>query len=158
MLPFAVLLMTVGIILLCIEVAMPGFGVLGISGFAFVLISAVVTILNVPFGLFIVAGELALLFVVALILFKYIRKNQFYGKIILDENLNDEQKPIGDYNAFLGKTGAAKTSLRPHGTVDFNGLSIDVFSDGSYIPEGARVKVVDVSQNGRVIVTRLLEQ
>jgi membrane-bound ClpP family serine protease len=146
-----ILLLAIGAALLCAEMFMPGFGVCGITGVVLIIISSVITVLTVPYGIFIVLGEVGLVGVTMTMAFNYIRKRQLYGKLILDETLNYEEKEIGDLDFFMGKEGVAKTALRPFGSVDFNGVAIEVCSDGTYIPEATKVRVVSVS-NQKIVV------
>ena len=57
-----------------------------------------------------------------------------------------------DMNYFLDKTGTTLTVLRPSGTIDLDGVKLDVVSQGEYIEKGAEVKIIKVE--GRKIVVR----
>ena len=54
----------------------------------------------------------------------------------------------------LGATGEAQTPLRPAGTAVFAGDPVQVVARGRLLPQGTRVKVVDVTGN-RVVVEEL---
>ena len=53
--------------------------------------------------------------------------------------------------ALLGAIGVTTTVLRPAGTVQFGEEFVDVVSDGSFIPPGTRVQVVEV-EGVRIVV------
>lgn len=57
---------------------------------------------------------------------------------------------------FLDKKGTTLTVLRPAGTVDFDGVKLDVVSEGDFIPKDTEVKVIKVE--GRRIVVRQIRK
>ena len=74
--------------------------------------------------------------------------------LILKDSLSKESGYIGteDLEYFVGKEGIALTVLRPAGTAEFDGVRLDVVSEGDYIPKNSRVKIIQVT--GRRIVVR----
>ena len=44
----------------------------------------------------------------------------------------------------VGREGVSLTPLRPSGNGDFDGEKLDVVSDGAFIPQGARIRIVRV--------------
>ena len=52
----------------------------------------------------------------------------------------------------LGAEGVAETELRPSGIARLNGRRSDVVADGEFIPQGTRVRVIEVSGNRIVVV------
>ena len=146
-----IILLVIGTILICIEMFMPGFGVWGISGIVLVVASVVITVATVPFGWFIVLAEITAVTVVLYAVFLYVRRKQLYRKIILDETLAEDVKLIGSLEFFLGKEGITRTPLRPFGEAIFNGIPLEVVSNGSYISENTCVKVTSLDGQ-RVIV------
>lgn len=154
MILLAVILLLAGCGFLVAEMFIPGFGFFGISGIIMLVVSSFLTALAFPFGIFIMLGEIVLIGLFIYLISIYLRKKQFRGKLILDETLNFDKRDIGDLDYFMGKEGVTKTSLRPFGVVDFNGIDIEVCSDGAYITENKRVKVTGIKQN-TVIVKQL---
>lgn len=149
-------LLFLGIALLVIEAFIPGFGVLGVSGIAAIIISSVIVVFTVPFGPFIVIGEIIVLAFAIYMLFKFLKKNQLYNKLILNETLNSEKKDIGNLEYYIGKEGVTKTSLRPFGTVDFDGVTVEVCSDSGYVEAQKSVVVTEIS--GQKIMVKLLNK
>ncbi|MCL2699247.1 MAG: hypothetical protein FWE68_02955 [Defluviitaleaceae bacterium] len=146
-----IILLILGTILICIEMFLPGFGICGIAGTALVIASGAITIATVPYGLFIVLAQVSAVAIVIYAAFVYAKRKQLHSKIILDETLAEDVNPIGGLEFFLGKEGVTRTPLRPFGEGVFNGASLQVVSDGSYIPENTRVKVTSVDGQ-RVLV------
>jgi membrane-bound serine protease (ClpP class) len=152
MITICLMLLILGLICLVAETFIPGFGVFGISGIALMVAAAVLAVMYVPFGWFFVLAEGALLALLLFLMFRHIKKRQLQGKLIMNETLNEDTPQMGDLNFFLGKEGVAKTSLRPFGDVDFNGVNAEVSTSGEYVDKGSRVKVVEIQHN-KIIVT-----
>ncbi len=157
MVTLVLILLILGVTLLCIELFAPGFGLLGISGIILFIVSSVLTVLYIPMGLMIVLAELIVLAIAMYAIVSYVRKKQLYGKLILNETLNTDQTDIGDLSFFMGKEGVTKTTLRPFGIADFNGIHLEVCSDGPYVPQKRKVKVCEIVKN-KVVVRMIDEQ
>ena len=56
-----------------------------------------------------------------------------------------------DLNYLLGKQGIAASDLRPTGTGDFDGIELDVISEGKYILKGTKL-IIDKVQGSKLIV------
>jgi len=70
------------------------------------------------------------------------------------EGSEDATAASGQYEALavlLGAVGTSATALRPAGMARFGDAFVDVVSEGSYIPAGARVQVIEIEGN-RVVV------
>ena len=149
---FPVVLLIIGTVLICMEMFIPGFGICGISGILLVVISAVITVYSVPFGAFFVLAQISAIAIILYAVFQYAKRKQLYSKIILDETLAEDVHPIGDLEFFLGKEGVTRTPLRPFGEAIFNGIPLEVVTNGSYIAGNMRVKVTSIDGQ-RVIVS-----
>jgi len=155
MLIWAIVLLVVGIFILVVDVYIEGFGVLGVVALVLVTASLFLTVLFVPFGQFIVLGKLVLMVPGAFLFFRFLKTRQLDGRFILTETLAEDKIDVSGLEYFLGKEGITKTALRPQGKADFNGADVEVSSDSKYIPEGKRVKVVDVK--GKKVLVALIE-
>jgi membrane-bound serine protease (ClpP class) len=71
------------------------------------------------------------------------------------ESTDGEEPPalpgVTQAAALLGAVGTAATMLRPAGMAMFGEQYVDVVTEGSFIPAGARVQVVEVEGN-RIVV------
>lgn len=150
----AITLLLIGIACLFIEVFVPGFGVFGISGIISIIVSSIITVIFIPFGIIIVVSEIIIIALLMIAILNYIKRHQLHGKIILDESLNYEKNEMGDLDYFVGKEGITKTPLKPFGNVDFNGVTIEAYSDGEYIQSHEKVKVINVHEN-KIYVKKL---
>lgn len=155
MLIWAIVLLVIGLSILVVDVYIEGFGILGIVGLVVVAISLFITVAYVPFGQFIVLGKIVLLVPGSFLFFRFLKSRQLDGKLILTETLAEDKIDVSGLEYFMGKEGITKTALRPQGTADFNGAGVEVCSESKYIPEGKRVKVVDVK--GKKVLVALIE-
>ncbi|MGF7056377.1 NfeD family protein [Brassicibacter mesophilus] len=147
-----------GFVFIIIEMFVPGFGVPGALGIAFLVIGIIVTANTVLEALILIMIILAVLGILISVILNSASKGKLSGKIVLSTAMKNEDGYIGtsDMQYFLNKQGTAITVLRPAGTVDFDGVKLDVVSEGDYIAKGAVVKVIKVS--GRRIVVRKIDE
>jgi len=144
-------LFILAVVLLLTEGWSTGFGFFGVPGLIALAVSIFITIVFVPFGLFIVVGVLVFSIPIDIAIIKYLRKRQLYGKLILTEVLEDDKNDTAGLEYFIGKEGITKTALRPYGQADFNGTKVEVCSDSNYIPQNKKVQVINVKES-RVFV------
>jgi membrane-bound serine protease (ClpP class) len=62
--------------------------------------------------------------------------------------------PARSRDWLLGREGETTTPLRPAGKARFEGEPFDVFAEGSYVPTGRTVRVVEI-RGSRVIVVEV---
>ena len=73
------------------------------------------------------------------------------SKLVLND-VSIEHAEADDLAYFVDKKGVAVTVLRPAGMAEFDGVKLNVVSDGEFIPEGERVRVSRVEGNRIVVV------
>ena len=148
-----IVLVVVGVIAIFLELLMPGWdsyiGVfVGIAAFA---IAAAVSVIVLDGAIYFVGALLALLILGSFGMYKFIKRKQLHGSMILTDV---DIAPQVDVSGFIGKEGKVMTVLRPSGDVDFNGVRVQVSSDGPFIEKGAKVRVVRTQAN-RIIVSEI---
>ena len=147
----ALILLLVGVGLLVFEMYIPGFGVPGLLGLGTLLLGFVV--LHPPFQLaltlfVILAAVLCVALIVCLVTASNGRLEK--SKLALKDVALDPQA-VSDLAGYVGKTGIAKSALRPAGIAEFDGARLNVVSDGEFIEQETEVIVTSVSGN-RVVV------
>ena len=153
MVTLCILLLTLGLVCLVVEIFVPGFGVFGIFGLLLMIVSAVLAVMYLPYGWWLVAAETGLLAAFGFLVFRHIRKKQLYGKLIMNETL-DEMAPAGEgYDELIGEAGQVITPLRPFGEASFKDRKLEVCSESAYIEQGARIVVTGI-RNNRIMVRR----
>lgn len=147
-----------GILLLIIEMFMPGFGVAGGIGVALLILGIFLTAktaLDVLVMFLILAVFVAIVLTVVL---RSAKKGKLAKKLILNVASHKElgYTTSKDLSGLVGKTGKAITTLRPAGTGDFEGIRLDIVTDGGYIEKDAEIKIISV--NGSRIVVAPVEK
>ena len=148
--PLALIALTVGYVLLVIEMCIPGFGVPGITGAALAVVGLLV-LQPTPMQALILTIVYVLLLMIALVIcLRWIAQGRLAkSRLVLNEV--SSQTGDDDLEKYVGKTGAAHTPLRPAGIAELDGVRLNVVTEGDYIERGATVRVVRVSGN-RVVV------
>ena len=149
----AVLLLVVGFILVVVEMYVPGFGIPGITGIA-CLIAGVIMKANSALEALIMAIVIIALLCVALsISIHSVSKGRLAkSRLVLHETATDAASiSENDLKFYLGQEGTATTVLRPAGMGEFDGVKLNIVSDGEFIGAGEKVQVVSVEGN-RIVV------
>ena len=148
-----------GVILLTVEVFMPGFGLPGISGIIYELVSIVLT--YVHHGSMAALGVTVIILATIAIVVSLALRSVNHGRlsksaVILSdtESAADGYVAVQDMDVFLGREGMTTTVLRPTGMAEFDGVKLNVQADGEYIPKGVEVQVQRV-EGPRIVVRRM---
>jgi membrane-bound ClpP family serine protease len=145
-----------GLILVVVEMFHPGFGVPGISGGILLVIGVLLTASSVTEALFMMSIILVILCIALVMVLQSATKGRLSKKLILKDEQRKEGGYVGteDLEYFLGKEGKAITVLRPAGTADFDGVKIDVVTQGEYVEKDAKIKIIKV-QGRRIVVKQI---
>lgn len=152
----SIILFVLGIILVIAEFFVPG-GIMGALGFA-----SMITSLYLASGDFVhmtisLLTALAASIIVSILLVKVFGKRMnIFKKLILRDSTNTESGYVSNKSRseLLGLEGVAFTTLRPSGTAIIADERLDVVTEGSFISQGQRVKVVKV-EGSRIVVREL---
>ena len=151
MLSVSIIIMVVGAAFLFAESVTPGFAVFGVTGIILLIVSAVLTLFYVEYGIILVCVEFGFLTAGVVLFIRKAKSKKMYSQLILNESLNEDRESIVDFSIYLGKSGVAKTALRPAGTAMINGDLVEVVSEGAYIPENAEITAKEI-RAGKLIV------
>jgi membrane-bound serine protease (ClpP class) len=173
-----------GIILLALEVfVIPGFGIAGVLGILFILLSIFAILVpnrpdELPWprydfddvqwrllsnGAWSFSLGFAGFVILAYILAKFLPKTSVFGGLILAPADKGPVMQI-DLTAPLEKTGKLKvgdtgiaiTKLRPAGQARFNNAVVDVVTEGDLIEKDRRIKIIQI-QGNRVVVKQITD-
>jgi membrane-bound serine protease (ClpP class) len=151
-----IILAAFGIVMIAMEVILPG-GVLGIAGAIAIGISLVLTATSPgldaigPGGRFGLAGVIILGTTIFLALWlKFFTRAAFIKKHLLEDEI-DGTAGFAKYQDLLDLTGTAETDLRPSGKARLDGKKHDVLAETGMIEQGENVRVIKV-EGTRVIV------
>jgi membrane-bound serine protease (ClpP class) len=156
-----ILLVTVGVILLVIEVSfVPGFGVVGVlgilallAGLSSSLFGAGASIATIVGAVSRVAISTAAALVAGLVLMRFLPALPGGRRLVLATALLGGGRSESSPSLPIGTLGTALSALRPSGIASFGGRRIDVVSEGDFIESGEPLEVV--RDEGTRVVVRL---
>ena len=153
------LFFTVGLLLVIVEMFYPGFGAPGITGLILLIAGIFLTAKSVLDVLILLIIIFAILGAALALVLRSASSGRLSRTLILSDSLKKEAGFSSNENleSFLGKEGITNTILRPAGSADFDGAKLDVVSEGSFIPKGSKVKVIEVS-GPRIVVRELTDK
>lgn len=139
--------------LMILEIFLPGFGLPGISGI--VLIGAGVIMAGIQHGMLmavvILLVVIALLALVVSWVLRSASKGNYHSEIFLKEK--DDLHSRQDMQVLVGKVGRTTSVLRPAGIADFDGVRLNVVTEGGFIEKDTPIEIVGV--DGARIVVRV---
>ena len=152
-----IVLLAIGLIMLVIEVFVPGFGVFGIMGTASTVAGVLARVLGKGLDAYTIVVYVAMLvFLVVIVLFiaflasfvfakRNKRQNQlvYYPKNFQGGNLFTTQES----SALVGKFGVALTDLNPSGKIKIDDGVYDAVCSTEYIKANAAIQAVFVDGN-----------
>ena len=153
----ALILLVLGFVLVLVEMHIPGFGVPGILG-VLSLIAGVMLFARSPTEALVITIIIVALLCVALsfVIRSATKGRLAHSKLVLHE-VSVPTVSENDLNFFVGRTGEARTTLRPSGIAEFDGVRLNVVSDGEWIENGRKIRVERVEGN-RIVVSTVREE
>ena len=146
----------IGIGLLILEAFMPGFGAPGITGLILEIITLVMTWFE--HGPLATLGMLLIVLLVLAIAISTSLRSITSGRLSKSslvhsatESNEDGYRSVEDLAVFMDREGVASSVLRPTGIADFDGVRLNVSSEGDYIPAGTRVRIIKV-EGAKILV------
>lgn len=142
-------LFLLGVVLLAIEVVIPGFGIFGIGGICCILGSFYLALGGNKPALYWLTGGLVVVLAVFAVLIKYLPNNPAWNLIVLKNKQENKHgySSAPDLSEYIGKTGKAVSMLRPSGTALIDGKRVDVVADGEFMANGESLVVFKVVGN-----------
>ena len=136
----------VGVGLLIVEVFLPGFGLPGIAGIILQFVTIWLTWAS--YGPVAALGMTIVILAVVAIAISISQKSAARGRLSKSSIVNNHQESLkegynatGDMEVFLGKEGITSTVLRPAGIAEFDGVRLNVVSDGEFVGANTTVRI-----------------
>jgi len=166
-----ILIFIIGIILIIVELfAIPGFGVIGISGVTLVVAGLTLSMIDnmafdqgeFPFAqlasaFFIVINAAFISLVLSIYLSRKLLTSTRFGEIALNTTQDSSAgytSASGSYSIMLGREGIAKTILRPAGKILIDNETYDATSESGFIEKGDKI-VVTHYENAQLFVRKI---
>ncbi len=154
--PVAAVCFILGLVLVIFEMFHPGLSFPGILGGILIVVGVVLTAKTLMDVFILIILVLAVLAIALTIVLHSATRGHLSRVLVLSDSLDKEVKNTfnDDMEYFLGTEGITLTPLRPAGSTDFNGVRLDVISDGEFIEKGRQVKIVRM-QDGKFVVQEI---
>lgn len=150
-------LLIAGFVLIGIEMVVPGFGAPGIAGIICLVGGVILVTDSLEEGILVTVVVIVVLGILLAVIMGLMHYRKFKSPIILDT----EVRPANDYlessdlDYLLGREGVAATDLRPSGKGNFDGIELDLISEGAYIKKGSRIVISRI--NASKLTVKALE-
>jgi len=149
-----VVLFAAGVILLALEVIVPG-AILGITGGVLMLIGVVVSFDQYGFGGGALASGAAMVAVAVTLYLEFVMlpKSRIAKTFSMTATVDGRSQPAIADRSVIGRTVTAVTMLAPSGVVELDGRRYEAFARTGHVAAGSQLSVVDVD-NFRLIVSQ----
>lgn len=157
---WALACIVIGLVLVAVEMSIPGFGLPGIAGGILLILGIVLQANTFGEALIVAAIILVILTVMLFVIFHSAQHGRIsHSRIILKdaETQQDGFSSVDSHESILNKTGVALTPLRPAGAAEIEGKRMDVVTEAEFIEAGERIRIVKVS-GPRIVVQKESEQ
>lgn len=155
MIVIATVLLVMAFLLIFLELVIPSFGTIALASAACFAVSVFLAFQHSAFAGFLFVGIILAGVPVAVTLAVKLFKKSPLGKRMILAGPSSEMSGGGagpeDLTVLVGKTGTAKTVLRPSGIAIIDGKRVDVVTEGRMIEPGQAVTVI-LAEGNRVVV------
>lgn len=148
-----------GFVLIGIEMAVPGFGAPGILGIVCLVAGIFMVTDSLEEGIFVTVVVIVALSILMAVMMGLMHYRKFKSPIILEAEVRAENAYLetSDLNYLVDREGVAATDLRPEGKGSFDGIELDIVSEGPYVKRGSRI-VISKCSASRLVVKALPEK
>ena len=150
--PVAAVFIISGIVLIIVEMFHPGLSVPGVLGSVLLIAGIILTAKTVMDVVILLIVVLAILGIALSLVVHSATKGHLSRAMVLYDTLDKETNnpAMEDLDFFIGKEGITLTPLRPSGCADFEGVRLDVISEGDFI--NSKTRIIIIKLEGRKIV------
>lgn len=156
-----------GVTLLALEIfVIPGFGIVGISGMALMVLSFYLMMVDQPLpqvpwewkvteqSIQIISMSLFMAFVAGAAAVRILPHTPLWKKVGLVFSLSSDEGCVAGtegLSQYLGQSGVSASVLRPVGRGRFGSALVDVSTQGEFVETGRPIKVIDIRGNVLVV-------
>lgn len=142
--------------LMILEVFLPGFGLPGISGIVLIATGVILSAVHhgMLMALVILLAVIALLALVVSWVMRSAAKGNGHSELFLNER--DELHTKQDMQVLVGHKGKTASVLRPAGIGNFDGVRLNVVTEGGFIERDTPIEIVSVD-GARIVVRPISE-
>ncbi|MCB1095170.1 MAG: NfeD family protein [Verrucomicrobiae bacterium] len=157
MLATVIILALFGIIMLCLEVVLPG-AIIGIVGGGLIIASVVLTFTDPEMQQYgtgiqsFLAVGIIITAIASLLWWMRYFQTTFIGRHLILRAKGGQDTPPEAFPDLKGKMGVAKSDLRPSGTVVIDGIRYEAQSPTGFISQGTGIKVSKCEGNSVAVI------
>lgn len=152
-----IVLTVIGMVLVMVEIVVPGFGAAGISGGIALFVGVMLGCAgNITYAMFSILIIVALLIIFAVVIFRSALKGKISrSPVVLNTSIDSGSTELfdDDMQSLVGLKGKTVTALRPSGIAVIDGRRLDVVSLAEFIEKGEDI-VVDRVEGVKILVKR----
>ena len=142
--------------LMIVEVFVPGFGLPGVMGIVFIAAGTVLT--GMHYGAMAAVAVLLVTIALLALFVSWVMRRASSGKLPHGELFLKEREELHadqeDMQVLVGRHGVTTSVLRPAGIGDFDGVRLNVVTEGGFMERGTPIEIVSV-QGTRIVVRSL---
>lgn len=155
--PIALAFLIIGLIFVIFEMFHPGLSAPGIVGSILLIVGIVLTAKTFIEGVILVIIILTILGIALSIVIHSFSKGHLSKVLVLNEISKKESDLLefDDMQYFVGKEGKSITVLRPSGIGDFDGIRLDVITEGEFIEKNCNIEVSRI--DGKKIIVKQIK-
>jgi len=148
-----IVLLIAGFVLVGIEMALPGFGLPGISGIISLVLGIIFIADTISEGIIMAIIVIVILGIMLAVAMTLLGSKKMKSPMVLREDVKGEQGFLesSDLEYLVGKEGLALTDLRPAGKGMFDGIEFDILSGGSFINKGSNIRIYKIRDNKLIV-------
>lgn len=150
----AIICLILGVVMMGIEIFTPGFSIPGVLGIIAMIAGVALGANSLQEALVMILILLVILSIMLIVMMTMANKGKLdRSPIVLSHTSSRDEGYLStqDLDYFVGMQGKTVTVLRPSGTVELNGVRLDVVTRGEFIDEGEYV-TVDKVEGRRIVV------
>lgn len=152
-----IVLVVVGMILIVVEMIIPGFGAAGVSGSVAIIAGLIIGSNSLTGAMFSLLIIVLLLAIIAAVIFRSALKGRLSrSPVVLNTAIEAGSTSLSGEEAksLVGRKGKTVTALRPSGIAMIDGKRVDVCSEAEFIDKDAPIEVVSID-GMKVLVKRV---
>lgn len=151
-----IILFVGGLVLLIVEIFVPGFGIFGFAGLIGIFASFIVAMGSSLLAVKWLTVSIFLVAILFMLILKFLPKTSLWQSLILQENNQPKASEFVSYEQLVAEKGIALTSLRPAGIIEIKGKRFDALTNGDFIEQGERIMISGVIGNKIYVTNKLL--
>ena len=154
---YAIAIFVLGLILIFIEIMMPGFGIAGIGGIISLVLGVVFAMGSLEVAIKSLSLAIIVTFAIGMFMVKKGMKTNLFNSLKLNNSLSSEEGflSVDTANLNVGDICLTKTVMKPTGFIEYMDVKYEAISVDGYIDKNVEVEVSKVEKS-KIYVRRII--